>query len=172
MVHIYHTDEEKKPLEPMDLLPILFEATNCSGTEKRLSDCDYNFTSAYSCFHEEDVILTCLGVSIVLMLCSCAVCKSTWLIHTTGEDNLFDCEDGEVKVVGGRNNEEGLLKICRQKVWGSVCNYNWNSAIDSAVACRQLGFLRSGNCMLPSVRFAWQDMHIFFFHSSTAIQGG
>ena len=66
------------------------------------------------------------------------------LCQNTGEEELSDCEDGELNVVGGRNSGEGLLKICHQQVWGTICGNNWDVNTDSVVACRQLGFNRSG----------------------------
>ena len=62
----------------------------------------------------------------------------------TGEEELFDCEDGDLKVVEGRSSGEGLLKICHQKMYGTICGNNWDIDTDSVVACRQLGFNRSG----------------------------
>lgn len=59
-------------------------------------------------------------------------------------DELQDCENGEVRLISGRNNEEGLLSVCSQKVWGTICSNNWDSDNDATVACRQLGFQRSG----------------------------
>ena len=59
--------------------------------------------------------------------------------------DLQNCVDGEVKLTGG-NGEEGLLKICNQNTWGTVCNLNWDNDIDATVACHQLGFKRAGKC--------------------------
>ena len=34
---------------------------------------------------------------------------------------------------------DGVVQICHNGYWGSVCGYRWDN-IDASVACRQLGF--------------------------------
>ena len=51
-----------------------------------------------------------------------------------------DCVTGEVRLVGGvAHSSSGLLQVCIDKVWGTVCDYynDWNHE-NSAVVCRQL----------------------------------
>ncbi len=56
---------------------------------------------------------------------------------------MVDCTHGEGRLVGGNNPTEGLLEVCYEGVWGTVCSDRW-SRQEVAVACRQLGFSSSG----------------------------
>ena len=74
-----------------------------------------------------------------------------------------DCEDGELRLVGGMNKREGNLQICFNGVWGSVCLNNRDSFLtEAAVACRQLGYNPSGKhitaCQLFIVLFLFHNM--------------
>ena len=50
-----------------------------------------------------------------------------------------NCSDGDVKLVGEKNDIEGQVEICYNGVWGTVCNYGWDE-VDANVVCQQLGF--------------------------------
>ena len=48
------------------------------------------------------------------------------------------CTEGEVRLVGGANYTEGLVEICLNDEWGTVCDQMWDDT-DASVVCRQLG---------------------------------
>ena len=51
-----------------------------------------------------------------------------------------ECITGEVRLVGGvANSSSGLLVVCANRVWGTVCDY-WNewSYENLVVVCHQL----------------------------------
>lgn len=49
------------------------------------------------------------------------------------------CIDGQLLLVGGSNEAEGRVEICRGNSYGSVCDDRWDLT-DATVVCRQLGF--------------------------------
>ena len=51
---------------------------------------------------------------------------------------LSICTHGDVRLVGGETLNEGLIEVCFNSSWVSVCGgYNWN-VNESTVICRQL----------------------------------
>ena len=64
------------------------------------------------------------------------------------------CKDGDVRL-NGFSEFEGVVEVCLQQRWGSVCSDGWSVA-DANVTCQQLGyssddgigfFLLRGTCM-------------------------
>lgn len=53
------------------------------------------------------------------------------------------CNDGEIRLVGGPNNASGRVELCLYGLWGTIANDLWNSA-DASVVCTQLGFSSVG----------------------------
>ena len=56
---------------------------------------------------------------------------------------VIACQDGDVRLSGGRNYREGSVEVCRSQQWGAVCDDEWDEN-DSAVVCRQLGHSGEG----------------------------
>ena len=56
-----------------------------------------------------------------------------------------DCADGDIKLLGGGSKKDGALQVCLDQRWGTVSGDGW-TAVDTKVACRQLGFNSTGVC--------------------------
>ena len=60
-----------------------------------------------------------------------------WSVYTVTEEK---CITGDVRLVGGvANSSSGLLEVCANGGWGTVCDYRneWNYE-NAVVVCRQL----------------------------------
>ena len=95
--------------------PIFLDDLGCFGNESSLLDC--SATTQHNCQHSEDAGVRCVTV--------------------------IECSEGAIRLVSnpaGRNYS-GRVEVCRNEVWGTVCDDSWDNS-DASVACRQLGFSR------------------------------
>ena len=69
--------------------------------------------------------------------------------HTQLPVGSSDCIDGEIRLVGGLNESDGVVEICFGRTWGRIraCDDRWNDS-NARVACGQLGYLQdNGRCI-------------------------
>jgi len=59
------------------------------------------------------------------------------------------CQQGDIRLQGGSNSNEGRIEVCVANQWGSVCDDAFDVP-DAAVACRQLGYRSTGERLLYS----------------------
>lgn len=65
--------------------------------------------------------------------------------HSTGYIFYIEvCLNGDIRLQGGADDQEGRVELCHSGVWGTVCSDSWGSD-DANVVCRQLGFRDIGN---------------------------
>ena len=86
-----------------------------------------------------DITLPAFFVLMVSILTDIWQLKRCYYINTPVEKHYSDCEDGEVRLVGGASDSEGTVEVCADKLWGLVGETGW-SLTDAQVVCRQLGF--------------------------------
>ena len=54
-----------------------------------------------------------------------------------------NCDDGQIRLVGGEGEWEGRLEVCYNGRWGTVGADNW-TLTNSHVICNSLGYEYSG----------------------------
>ena len=56
----------------------------------------------------------------------------------------INCTEGEIRLYGGSKPNEGILHICTNGAWGTVCLNSYWSNTDTNVACHELGYTTYG----------------------------
>ena len=101
----------------------------------------------------EDIML--LGLSVLIVsFCFMQNCLFTFML---GNINPVNCTDGSIRLYGGSSAVDGILHVCANGAWGTVCSHSWDNA-ENIVACRQLGFLSYSE---PDRTI--YSMHTFYF---------
>ncbi|XP_019849144.1 PREDICTED: deleted in malignant brain tumors 1 protein-like [Amphimedon queenslandica] len=59
--------------------------------------------------------------------------------NTAGVLCGYDCEDGEIRLVGSESNYEGTVEVCHDHIWGLISDSSWSTQ-NAEVVCRQLGY--------------------------------
>ncbi len=57
------------------------------------------------------------------------------------------CTEGDVRLRGGMNPNEGRVEICKLEQWQTICNDGW-AEVDASVVCRQLRFSRQSEFLM------------------------
>ena len=84
--------------------------------------------------------------------------------HPSYEYDSADCDEGDIQLVGGSGQEEGIVLLCLSSLWGMVAyDEQWDGE-EAHVLCSQLGYepkgiVHIGNSELackfcPSIRWS------------------
>ena len=65
------------------------------------------------------------------------------IVNYTTENITSNCRHGDIRLMGGKNNREGIVEICINNLWGRVCTSGWNTGVAN-VTCRHAGFSSQG----------------------------
>ena len=92
--------------------------------------------------------------------------KCSLHLQLSGQSMYFsDCVNGDIRLISVGNPLEGRVEICHDGVWGTVCSNGWETA-DAVVACRQLGYSRSGNNTAPLLTLTRYQSYDYFLNST------
>jgi hypothetical protein len=63
---------------------------------------------------------------------------------------VLQCEEGDLRLTGSNTINQGIVEICTNETWGTICDFNWGQS-EANVACKQLGFSENGMRALKSL---------------------
>lgn len=86
-----------------------------------------------------------LNVNSFIFLLSSVFVFSSFFVLSFPLVNNVPCTEGEVQLLGGFNEYEGVLTVCLNGSMTLVCGELF-AYPDSTVACRQAGFDDRGTC--------------------------
>ena len=80
---------------------------------------------------------------VIRSRCNIIICGDLTSVKIANMYLVSACEDGDVRLSGGRHYREGRVEVCRNQQWGKVCNDHWDE-YDATVVCRQLELSEEG----------------------------
>ncbi|KAJ8036346.1 Deleted in malignant brain tumors 1 protein [Holothuria leucospilota] len=100
---------------------ILLSNVGCTGSEKELNECNFEYAIEHNCSHNNDVGVRCTATEV-----------------TTSSEHRV-CNNYDVRMVNGPIQSDGQVEVCYKGLWGTVCASSWRRE-GAFVVCRQLGY--------------------------------
>lgn len=73
---------------------------------------------------------------------------------TASIEGPVNCTEGDIRLYGGSKPNDGILHICLNGAWVTVCK-NYFSGMDMSVACYQLGYTAYGKWVPKELIFQY-----------------
>ena len=67
--------------------------------------------------------------------------------HVATINTSANCTEGDIRLYGSAQPNEGMLHVCVDGVWSTVCHHYWDIR-DTNVACYELGYTAYGKLIL------------------------
>ncbi len=117
----------------------LFSNVSCIGTESNIFSCDntdIQYIGSSECSSSNQIA----GVMCSGKLVRYAMYTVTYIMTLITAPNP-DCQNGDVRLVGGVTSNQGLVEICYNGIWGTMCGNDdlRQQETVAAVICHQLG---------------------------------
>ena len=114
-----------------------FGAYTCPETETNLIGCSYNSYYIYHSYYCNSQQLAGVRCQLYTKGTNTAQLYS-YLLYLLSHITV-ECNNGEIRLVGGESSDEGRLEICYNDIWTPVCVTYFHDE-EAAVACKQLGY--------------------------------
>ena len=119
--------------------PLLYHNVKCSIQDLELLECEFTKSpDSATVGLEKQASVKCQERK-----CTWISLTEVYLLYIP----LAQCEDGDLKLIGGATEAEGRLEVCFNKRWGTIDGDGWTQT-DTQVACSQLGYPTSGMLLL------------------------
>ena len=123
------------------IYPVKIINAQCHGNETSFTSCQYDISSSSSCYYNYyyGAVAVFCQKSTYAYLCDIEITIS--FIATI--EAPINCTEGEIRLYGGSRPNEGILHMCANGAWGTVCYRYWSNN-DANVACYELGYTTYG----------------------------
>ena len=88
------------------------------------------------------VAVRCQGTPVMYVNNTCTCMNKEYVMSVITEE-ITDCVDGDIRLIGGQSELEGTLEVCLNGTWGSVCDDYWGYE-ETGIVCHQLGYTSTG----------------------------